>query len=69
MQRHRTIPAVTRTSNDFPRRSLLAQACALLILPLAAQTALAQEAAPAEGDQAAQSWRHSARAAVRLALK
>ncbi|WP_282270332.1 TonB-dependent receptor [Stenotrophomonas sp. PS02298] len=53
MQRHRTTSAVTRVTHDFPRRSLLAQACALLILPLAAQTALAQDAAPAEARSAA----------------
>jgi len=53
MQRHRITSAVTRVTHDFPRRSLLAQACALLILPLAAQTALAQDAAPAEARSAA----------------
>jgi len=47
MQFHPAAPAFLRTARRSPRRSLLAQACALLVLPLAAQSALAQDAAPA----------------------
>jgi len=47
MQFHPAVPASLRITHRIPRRSLLAQACALLVMPLAAQSALAQETAAA----------------------
>ncbi|WP_313273504.1 TonB-dependent receptor plug domain-containing protein, partial [Stenotrophomonas sp.] len=47
MQFHPAVSASLRITHRIPRRSLLAQACALLVLPLATQSALAQEAAAA----------------------